>query len=280
MHNRKLLKVRQEKDRLSNFNKKLFFSDYQIEMMERISFINEKFDNCIAYGFKEKKLEAPKNINNLIYGNLVKTPKTKIIYDEELLPFRESSVDMILSFFNLHFANDVPGILYQTLSSLKSNGVFIACLFCGDTLKELNYAFLKAEEEICGGASPRVSPFANLQDLASLLQNINFSLPVADIDRHKIQYDHPSLLLKDLKAMGENNILSKMSTATLRRDVLNKMYKIYIDNFSDKNGKIIATFEIAWITGWKYHESQQKPLSPGSGKIGMMESIKKFEQEN
>ena len=105
MHNRKLLKVRQEKDRLSNFNKKLFFSDYQIEMMERISFINEKFDNCIAYGFKEKKLEAPKNINNLIYGNLVKTPKTKIIYDEELLPFKESSVDMILSFFNLHFAN-------------------------------------------------------------------------------------------------------------------------------------------------------------------------------
>ena len=100
---------------------------------------------------------------------------------------------------------------------------------------------------------------------------------MADIDRHKIHYDHPSLLLKDLKAMGENNILSKMNTATLRRDVLNKMYEIYINNFSDKNGKIIATFEIAWITGWKYHESQQKPLSPGSGKIGMMESIKKFE---
>ena len=280
MHNRKLLKTRREKDTIENHDKSLFFKDYQIEMMERISFINENFKNCMFYGFRGKKLEIPKNIEKLIYGNLGKTNKTELIYDEELLPFGESSLDMILSFFNLHFANDIPGILYQTLSSLKPNGIFIGCLFCGDTLKELNYSFLKAEEEICGGASPRVSPFIKLQDLASLLQTINFSLPVADIDRHNIYYNHPEDLLKELKIMGETNILTKMNKSTLRKDVLEKMYEIYIDKFSNKAGKINATFEIAWITGWKYHESQQKPLEPGSGKFAMINSVKSFEKEN
>ncbi len=280
MHNRKLLKTRREKDTIENHDKSLFFKDYQIEMMERISFINENFKNCMFYGFRGKKLEIPKNIEKLIYGNLGKTNKTELIYDEELLPFGESSLDMILSFFNLHFANDIPGILYQTLSSLKPNGIFIGCLFCGNTLKELNYSFLKAEEEICGGASPRVSPFIKLQDLASLLQTINFSLPVADIDRHNIYFNHPEDLLKELKIMGETNILTKMNKSTLRKDVLEKMYEIYIDKFSNKEGKINATFEIAWITGWKYHESQQKPLEPGSGKFAMIDSVKSFEEEN
>ena len=112
--------------------------------------------------------------------------------------------------------------------------------------------------------SPRVSPFANLQKLAALLQEINFSLPVADIDRHQVNYDHPKDLLMDLKKLGETNCLLKMNKSILRRDILNRMYEIYIDNFS-KNRKIIATFEIAWLTGWKYHESQQKPLKRGSG---------------
>ena len=222
-------------------------------------FINENFKNCIFYGFRGKKLETPKNIEKLIYGNLGKTNKTELIYDEELLPFGESSLDMILSFFNLHFANDIPGILYQTLSSLKPNGIFIGCLFCGDTLKELNYSFLKAEEEICGGASPRVSPFIKLQDLASLLQTINFSLPVADIDRHNIYYNHPEDLLKELKIMGETNILTKMNKSTLRKDVLEKMYEIYIDKFSNKEGKINATFEIAWITDGNIMKDKKNP---------------------
>ena len=147
-------------------------------------------------------------------------------------------------------------------------------------LKELNYSFLEAEEEICGGASPRVSPFIKLQDLASLLQTINFSLPVADIDRHNIYYNHPADLLKELKTMGEPNILTIMNKSTLRKDVLEKMYEIYIDKFSNKEGKINVTFEIAWITGWKYHESQQKPLEPGSGKFAMIDSVKSFEEEN
>ena len=277
MHNRKLIKIRQERENLKYFDKKIFFQDYENDFIERISLINEDFNKCLAYGFRGEKPKFSSNVKNILYGNLGKNDKTEIIYDEELYPFRESSIDLIMSFFNLHFANDVPGILYQILRSLKPNGLFIATLFCGNTLQELNYSFIKAEEEISGGMSPRVSPFANLQKLAALLQEINFSLPVADIDRHQVNYDHPKDLLMDLKKLGETNCLLKMNKAILRRDILNRMYEIYIDNFS-KNRKIIATFEIAWLTGWKYHESQQKPLKRGSGKTSMLESVKKFEE--
>ena len=259
MHDRRLIKIRQEKENINNFEEKIFFKDYQNDFVERVSLINENFEKSLAFGFRGSKLEFSKNVKNVIYGNLGKSNKTNIIYDEELIPFKESSLDLIMSFFNLHFANDVPGILYQTLRSLKPNGLFIASMFCENTLQELNYSFIKAEEEICGGMSPRVSPFAKLQALASLMQEINFSLPVADIDRHSVYYKHPSNLLTDLKKLGETNSLLRMNKSVLRKDVLNRMYEIYIDNFS-KDGKIVATFEIAWLTGWKYHESQQKPL--------------------
>ena len=277
MHNRKLIKIRQERENLKYFDKKIFFQDYENDFIDRISLINENFNKCLAYGFRGRKPEFSSNVKNIMYGNLGKNDKTEIIYDEELYPFRESSIDLIMSFFNLHFANDVPGILYQILRSLKPNGLFIATLFCGNTLQELNYSFIKAEEEISGGMSPRVSPFANLQKLAALLQEINFSLPVADIDRHQVNYDHPKDLLLDLKKLGETNCLLQMNKSILRRDILNRMYEIYINNFS-RDGKIIATFEIAWLTGWKYHESQQKPLKRGSGKNSMLESVKKFEE--
>lgn len=277
MHNRKLIKIRQERENLKYFDKKIFFQDYENDFIDRISLINENFNKCLAYGFRGRKPEFSSNVKNIMYGNLGKNDKTEIIYDEELYPFGESSIDLIMSFFNLHFANDVPGILYQILRSLKPNGLFIATLFCGNTLQELNYSFIKAEEEISGGMSPRVSPFANLQKLAALLQEINFSLPVADIDRHQVNYDHPKDLLLDLKKLGETNCLLQMNKSILRRDILNRMYEIYINNFS-RDGKIIATFEIAWLTGWKYHESQQKPLKRGSGKNSMLESVKKFEE--
>ena len=163
MHNRKLIKIRQERESLKYFDKKIFFQDYENDFIERISLINEDFNKCLAYGFRGEKPKFSSNVKNILYGNLGKNDKTEIIYDEELYPFRESSIDLIMSFFNLHFANDVPGILYQILRSLKPNGLFIATLFCGNTLQELNYSFIKAEEEISGGMSPRVSPFANLQ---------------------------------------------------------------------------------------------------------------------
>jgi hypothetical protein len=153
----------------------------------------------------------------------------------------------------------------------------MGCLFAGDTLKELRFCFAKAEEEISGGISPRISPFADLQDLSNLLQRANFNLPVADIDRHKVLYDSPIKLMNDLRLMGETNILDERQKTFLRKDILERSIEIYNQNFRLKNGKIFATFEIAWVMGWKYHESQQKPLQPGSGKKSLSEAVNELD---
>ena len=276
MHDRRLARVKRQRSLKNEPKRKLFFNDYSKEMFERIELINNTFQRGLALGFRNLDFNKAKNINKLISSELILSKNIDLICDEEFLPIKKSSLDLIISFFNLHSSNDIPGILYQINQSLKSNGLFMGCLFVGDTLKELRFCLAKAEEEISMGISPRISPFADLQDLSNLLQRANFNLPVADIDRHKVTYDNPLNLMEDLRRMGETNILKEKQKNFLRKDILERSVEIYKDNFSLKNEKIFATFEIAWIMGWKYHESQQKPLQPGSGEKNLAEAVEEL----
>ena len=276
MHDRRLARVKRQRSLKNEPKRKLFFNDYSKEMFERIELINNTFQRGLALGFRNLDFKKAKNINELISSELILSKNIDLICDEEFLPIKKSSLDLIVSFFNLHSSNDIPGILYQINQSLKSNGLFMGCLFVGDTLKELRFCLAKAEEEISMGISPRISPFADLQDLSNLLQRANFNLPVADIDRHKVTYDNPLNLMEDLRRMGETNILKEKQKNFLRKDILERSVEIYKDNFSLKNEKIFATFEIAWIMGWKYHESQQKPLQPGSGEKNLAEAVEEL----
>ena len=276
MHDRRLARVKRQRSLKNEPKKKLFFNDYSKEMFERIELINNTFQRGLELGFRNLDFNKAKNINELISSELILSKNIDLICDEEFLPIKKSSLDLIISFFNLHSSNDIPGILYQINQSLKSNGLFMGCLFVGDTLKELRFCLAKAEEEISMGISPRISPFADLQDLSNLLQRANFNLPVADIDRHKVTYDNPLNLMEDLRRMGETNILKEKQKNFLRKDILERSVEIYKDNFSLKNEKIFATFEIAWIMGWKYHESQQKPLQPGSGEKNLAEAVEEL----
>jgi SAM-dependent methyltransferase len=276
MHDRRLARVKRQRSLKNEPKRKLFFNDYSKEMFERIELINNTFQRGLALGFRNLDFNKAKNINELISSELILSKNIDLICDEEFLPIKKSSLDLIISFFNLHSSNDILGILYQINQSLKSNGLFMGCLFVGDTLKELRFCLAKAEEEISMGISPRISPFADLQDLSNLLQRANFNLPVADIDRHKVTYDNPLNLMEDLRRMGETNILKEKQKNFLRKDILERSLEIYKDNFSLKNEKIFATFEIAWIMGWKYHESQQKPLQPGSGEKNLAEAVEEL----
>lgn len=276
MHDRRLARIKRQRSLKNEPKRKLFFNDYSKEMFERIELINNTFQRGLALGFRNLDFNKAKNINELISSELILSKNIDLICDEEFLPIKKSSLDLIISFFNLHSSNDIPGILYQINQSLKSNGLFMGCLFVGDTLKELRFCLAKAEEEISMGISPRISPFADLQDLSNLLQRANFNLPVADIDRHKVTYDNPLNLMEDLRRMGETNILKEKQKNFLRKDILERSVEIYKDNFSLKNEKIFATFEIAWIMGWKYHESQQKPLQPGSGEKNLAEAVEEL----
>ncbi|MDA8851912.1 class I SAM-dependent methyltransferase [Hyphomicrobiales bacterium] len=273
IHDRKIARIKRERSFKNNPESKLFFNEYSQDMFERIELINNTFEKGLALGFRNINLKKSKNIGHLRLAELGMSQNIDFVCDEEFLPIKKSSLDIIISFFNLHSSNDIPGILFQINQSLKPNGLFIGCLFVGDTLKELRFCLAKAEEEITKGISPRISPFADLQDLSNLLQRANFNLPVADIDRHKVTYDNPIKLMNDLREMGETNILKEKQKTFFRKDVLERSMEIYKENFSLENQKIFATFEIAWLIGWKYHDSQQKPLQPGSGQKNLAEAI-------
>ncbi len=176
------------------------------------------------------------------------------------------SLDLITSVFALHAVNDLPGVLIQVRRALKPDGLFLAALFGGDTLTELRQSLAAAEIEILGGVSPRVAPFADVRDLGGLLQRAGFALPVADVERTIVRYGDVLSLIRDLRAMGETNALAERSRKPMRRDMLAAAVDHYARHFADPDGKLRATFDIVYLTGWAPHASQQQPLKPGSAK--------------
>ena len=196
--------------------------------------------------------------------------------DEERLPFAGESLDFVVSTLALHWTNDLPGALIQIRRALKPDGAFIGAIFGGATLTELRQALLQADTEFSGGAGPRISPFADVLDAAALLQRTGFALPVADVDRVQVGYAHPMELIRDLRAMGETNVLTERRP--LSRRVLARALEIYAERFSRPDGRIAATFEIVTMTGWAPHESQQKPLRPGSAKMRLAGALGGREQ--
>ena len=198
--------------------------------------------------------------------------------DDATLPFADQSLDLVVSGLALQFVNDLPGTLIQVRRALKPDGLLLAALLGGSTLHELRTAFLMAEEEIEGGASPRVAPFADVRDLGALLQRAQFALPVADSDVVTVTYADPLALMRDLRAMGATNTLLARKRSPLRRATLARALEVYAERFGSKDGRIPATFELITLTGWAPHESQQKPLLPGSAKTRLAEALGTNEQ--
>jgi SAM-dependent methyltransferase len=202
------------------------------------------------------------------------TPEpTRVAADEETLPFREASLDLVVSGLALQFVNDLPGVLVQIRRALKPDGLFLAALLGGETLTELRQSFAAAESEIEGGASPRVAPFADLRELGALLQRAGFALPVTDVDRITVRYDNAFDLMRDLRRMGATNALLARRRTPLRRSTLLRMAEIYAERFADPDGRLRATFEIVWLLGWAPHPDQQQPLKPGAAKTRLADAL-------
>jgi SAM-dependent methyltransferase len=193
---------------------------------------------------------------------------------QETLPFRPESLDLAVSGLAFQFVNDLPGVLTQIRRALKPDGLLLAAMIGGDTLSELRQSFAVAEAECEGGVSPRVAPFADLRDIGSLLQRAGFALPVTDVDRVVVRYDGALALMADLRRMGATNILVERRRTPTRRVTLLQMAKIYRERFADADGRIRATFDVIWLSGWAPHESQQQPLRPGSAKASLAEAVR------
>ena len=193
--------------------------------------------------------------------------------DEEALPFRDGSLELVVSALALQFVNDLPGTLAQIRRALKPDGLLLAALAGGDTLGELRQAFAAAEAEVEDGISPRVIPFADVRDMGTLLQRAGFALPVADIDRLTVRYASPIALMHDLRRMGATNPLVERRRRPLGRATLARMMDVYTERFADRDGRIRATFDIVWLSGWAPHESQQKPLARGSARRRLADAL-------
>jgi len=194
---------------------------------------------------------------------------------QEILSLAPESLDLAVSALAFQFVNDLPGVLAQIRRALKPDGLLLAAMIGGDTLTELRQSFAAAEAECEGGVSPRVAPFADLRDVGSLLQRAGLALPVTDVDRVAVRYDSAFALMADLRRMGATNILLERRRMPTRRATMLRMAEIYGERFADPDGRIRATFDVIWLSGWAPHESQQQPLKPGSARASLEEAVKR-----
>ncbi|MCI4646004.1 MAG: methyltransferase domain-containing protein [Hyphomonadaceae bacterium] len=195
----------------------------------------------------------------------------------ETLPFEEKSFDLVASALSLHWVNDLPGQLIQIRRMLKPDGLFLGAYFGAGTLAELRTCLMEAESELTGGASPRVSPLPGLQDSAALLQRAGFALPVADMDHVTVRYETPFKLLEDLRGMGEQAAFAAGGRPLSRR-VLMRMAELYARDHMDSDGRVRASFEIIWLSGWAPAPGQPQPKRPGSATASLAKAVGSVEK--
>lgn len=196
-----------------------------------------------------------------------------VIVDEEALPFAPAAFDLVASNLVLSGVNDLPGALIQLRRTLAPDGLLLASLLGGDTLTELRQSLAEAEAALAGGLSPRVAPFPDVRAAAGLLQRVGFALPVADVERYTVRYDDLFALARDLRALAATNALVERRRRPDSRALFLKAAEIYATRFSDPDGRIRATLEVIHLSGWVPHESQQKPLAPGSAKTRLKDVL-------
>jgi SAM-dependent methyltransferase len=197
----------------------------------------------------------------------------------ENLGLQPESADLVTSGLFLQHLNDLPGVLMQIRRALRPDGLFMGCLAGGATLTELRQSLTTAEADVTGGISPRVFPFADTRDMGGLLQRAGLALPVTDSETITVRYDNVFRLMHDLRAMGATNILTQRLNKPTQRAVFLRAAALYAEKFGQPDGRIPATFEIIWLSGWAPHESQQKPLKPGSAKQRLADALGAIEKK-
>jgi SAM-dependent methyltransferase len=249
------------------------------DLGERLAIIKRDFADALDLATPGPHAAAALNAERIT--RIAPTPRSLgagrfagLVADPEHPPLGEAAFDLAVSLLALHQVDDLPGVLVQLRRALKPDGLLIAALPGGDTLAELRECLLTAESEISGGASPRVIPFADARALGGLLQRAGFALPVVDSDRFTVRYADMFALMRDLRAFGATNPLIDRSRRFARRELFLRAARLYAERFADADGRIRATFEILWVSGWVPHPSQQKPLAPGSAKMRLEDAVK------
>ncbi|MGI9391893.1 MAG: methyltransferase domain-containing protein [Boseongicola sp.] len=237
------------------------YREAAIDLEERVSEVNKSFT-------------SPAIIGGLVEPFRAIWPYANCVADAPEIALETASHDLIFHAMALHWADDPVGQLVQARLALKPDGLFIAVQFGGQTLRELRAVLAEAESRVMGGISPRVVPMAEIRELGALLQRAGFSQPVADSRTLTVRYPSFNRLVRDLRGMGETNALANRHRATSSRQLFEEAETIYCENYADTDGFLVATFELVYLTGWAPHESQQKPLKPGSAKARLADALR------
>ncbi|MDX1922547.1 MAG: methyltransferase domain-containing protein [Alphaproteobacteria bacterium] len=292
LFNRQRLRQNRLRARANFADHNVLFEEVTMQLLDRLQGINRSFNRILDLGSRNfslskslSKQDASRFIVHCPTLPDVKKllPHHVCVADEEWLPFRDASFDLIISNLNLHWANDLPGALIQMRRALKPDGFFLSALFGGETLRELRECLYEAEMQLRGGVSQHISPFADIQDCGSLLQRAGFTLPVVDKERFTLTYQNSFQLMRELRGMGESNILNSRDKRFMPSELFIEADRIYRNRYATKsesgkseNGpseKIDATFDIIFIAGWAPHDNQQKPLKPGEAQSRLAKAL-------
>jgi SAM-dependent methyltransferase len=260
------------------------FREIAERVLERLDEIKRRFPLALDLGCRtgivRGMLRARGGIETLIEADLSPamcakaTGPCRLVADEERVPFRDGSLDLVISILGLHWVNDLPGALIQIRRALKPDGLFLGALFGGETLHELRAAWLHAELEQSGGASPRVSPVAAVEDAPGLMLRAGFALPVVDTDRITVTYPDPFALMRELRGMGESNAACARRARFTGRSTLLAAANAYRSLFATAEDRVPATFQTVYLTGWSPHPSQQQPKPRGSGEVNLADVLR------
>lgn len=279
LFDRAIIKVRRQR---FGPNAPTFLLDFALEeLVDRLSSIMREFETIVTLNAMPGLAQALRDVRQnptlitMDSAQALVSASTSlgVVADDEILPFAAESVPCILSALSLHMVNDLPGSLIQIRRVLQADGLFLGVLLGGSSLQEVREVFLQAEAELTSGASLRVAPFPDVRELGALLQRAGFALPVVDSDKITVRFSDFLTLLRDLRLLGWANPLIQRSRTFLRRDVLMRAAELYHQQFADEDGRIRATFELVWITGWAPHESQPKPLRPGTATTRLADAL-------
>jgi SAM-dependent methyltransferase len=270
--------IRSHRRRAAALGEATFLLDRVAEdMADRLAAVLRRFDIAADLGTPGEAVRQALlrlgSIGTIIAVDVMPRRRPAVVADEEALPLGDGTLDLVVSALALHHVNDLPGTLVQIRRALKPDGLFVAALLGGETLTELRKSFAAAESEIEDGISPRVAPFADLRDLGALLQRAGFALPVTDVDRVGVRYDSAFELMRDLRRMGATNALLARRRQPLRRATVVRMAELYAQRFADADGRVRATFDIVWLSGWAPHPGQQQPLRPGAAKSRLADAL-------
>ncbi len=239
------------------------------DLVDRLAVVNRHFERaCLIAPRPSLPRHALLRAGKVASVDVVAPPPGDSL---SLLP---GAHDCIISLLDLHAVNDVPGYLAQISAGLIPDGLAVLAFFAGDTLRELREAFLVAEQEMTGGATPRVAPMIGLQEAGALLQRAGFALPVADLERLPLRYGEAMRLMQDIKLLGLSNCLHDRRKSLATPNLLLRAAMLYAERFAMPDGTLPATVEIAWMLAWKPHPSQQQPLKPGSAKARLADALR------